>query len=274
MAKLEIGVIVRLKAEPEPEIQKVADLGLRSCQVCSWDPNVWTEQAGERLLEAAGRLGVMISSFWSGYPGPKVWNFVDGPRTIGLVPPEYRAERVEALKKAAEFAGKLKLRSITTHLGFIPEDPRDPRFDGTVEAIKQVADRCSRLGIEFWFETGQETPVTLLRTIEKVGTGNLGLNLDPANLIMYGKANPVDALDVFGSYVREVHAKDGVYPTDGTKLGREVPLGEGKVNFPLLVGKLKSLGFAGALTIEREIKEGPQQIRDINRAIELLRPLC
>ena len=274
MAKLVIGTIVGLKAEPRQQIQKVVDLGLRSCQVVSWDPTVWTDQAGHRLTEVTQELGVKVSSFWSGYPGPKAWNFLDGPRTIGLVPPEYRAERVEALKKAAEFAAKFKLGSITTHVGFIPEDPRDGLFEGAVEALKQVAGRCGELGLEFRFETGQETPVTLLRTIERIGMDNLGINLDPANLILYGKANPVDALDVFGRYVREVHAKDGLYPTDGTKLGKEAPLGEGKVNFPVLIPKLKAMGFSGALTIEREIKEGEQQMRDIRKAIDLLTPLC
>ncbi|MCK4601181.1 MAG: sugar phosphate isomerase/epimerase [Phycisphaerae bacterium] len=273
MAKLEIGVIVPLVNEPEPEMQKVADLGLRSCQVVSWDPAVWTDRTGERLIAAAEKLGVEITTFWSGYPGPAVWNFIEGPTTIGLVPPEYRQMRVEVLKKAADFAAKLKLASITTHVGFLPENPNDPMYDGAVGAIGQVAGHCADLGIGFWFETGQETPVTLLRTIERVATGNLGINLDPANLILYGKANPIDALDVFGKFVRGVHAKDGLYPTDGDNLGKEVPLGEGKVNFPALAAKLKSLGFAGALTIEREIA-GEQQIVDIKKAIELLRPLC
>lgn len=274
MTKLTIGVIVRLKAEPEAEIRKVADLGLHSCQVCSWEPEVWTDDAGQRLTAACQELNVKVSSFWAGYPGPKKWNFTEGPSTIGLVPPQYRAMRVAALKQAAEFAAKFHLGSITTHVGFIPEDPADPLFAGTVDALREIATHCRDLGIEFRFETGQETPVTLLRTIERIGTDNLGINLDPANLILYGKANPVDALDVFGRYVRELHAKDGLYPTDGTKLGKEVPLGEGKVNFPLLIARLKSWGFSGALTIEREIKEGPQQIADILKAVELLTPLC
>ena len=109
--------------------------------------------------------------------------------------------------------------------------------------------------------------------IQDLGEDNLGVNLDPANLLMYGKANPVDALDVFGRYVRDVHMKDGLYPTDGDHLGKEVSLGEGKVNVPALVAKLKSIGYAGPLTIEREIS-GDQQIADIRKAIALLEPLC
>jgi len=114
--------------------------------------------------------------------------------------------------------------------------------------------------------------VAMLRLIEDVGTGNLGINLDPANLILYGKASPVDSLDVFGRYVRCLHAKDGVYPTDGQHLGKEVPLGKGKVNFPKLIAGLADLNYKGALVIEREIS-GPQQSRDIRTAVTYLRRL-
>ena len=113
------------------------------------------------------------------------------------------------------------------------------------------------------FETGQETPVTLRRVIEDVGTDNLGINLDPANLILYGKGNPVDALDVFGEYVCDIHAKDGKYPTGGHDLGEETIVGKGKVNFPLFIARLKEIGYNGTLIIEREIW-GEQQIKDIN----------
>jgi sugar phosphate isomerase/epimerase len=177
-----------------------------------------------------------------------------------------------ALKAGADFAKKIGAPSITTHVGFIPEDPNDPRYRGTIDALTELSLYCAGQDLQFWFETGQETPVTLLRAIEDIGAANLGINLDPANLLMYGKANPVDALDVFGRYVRGVHAKDGDYPTNGRQLGPEKALGEGRVDFPRLVPKLKSMGFQGALTIEREIS-GPKQIDDIKAAIRLLEPL-
>lgn len=109
------------------------------------------------------------------------------------------------------------------------------------------------------FETGQETPVTMLRCFEKVGTDNLGVNLDTANLILYGRSNPVDALDVFGKYVRNIHAKDGCYPTNGHDLGRETRLGEGKVDFRALFVKLRELGYDSDVTIERELAEDSQE---------------
>ena len=272
MAKLKLGTMVSLAGGPDKELAKVHELGLPTCQVSNWEPRHFTDEMARELVAACGKYSVEVTTIWTGTPGRTVWNLVDGPRTIGLVPDWMRAVRLQALKSGADFAKKVGVPSITTHAGFIPEDPNDPRYMGTIDALKEIAGHCANLGLQFWFETGQETPVTLLRAIEDIGTSNLGINLDPANLLLYGKANPVDALDVFGGYVRGMHAKDGEYPTNGRELGREKALGEGRVDFPRLVPKLKSFGFQGALTIEREIS-GPQQIEDIKRAIRLLEPL-
>ena len=189
--------------------------------------------------------------------------------TLGLVPREYREVRLQQLLNGSDFARKLGADQVATHVGFIPEDPNMELYGEVVQAVRTVAERCAQNEQYFLFETGQETPVTLLRTIHDVGLDNLGINLDPANLIMYGKANPVDALGVIGKYVRDVHAKDGCYPTDGRTLGCETPLGEGMVNFPALIKGLQALGYDGAITIEREIS-GEQQIADIMKAKALL----
>ena len=269
--KLQIGVMTHISTTPEEAMGKIAELGLHSCQ-CMWPAGGRLELA-KHLRQAADDAGVTITTLWAALPGPSTWNFIEGPITIGLVPPEFRMARVEALVQAAAVAAEIGVQSITTHVGFIPEFPGDPLYQGTLVALKTVAQTCQAHGVEFWFETGQETPITVLRTIEDIGTPNLGINLDPANLLMYGKANPVDALDVFGQWVRGVHAKDGEYPTDGRDLGVEKPMGEGRVNFPVLVPKLKALGYKGHLTIEREIS-GPQQVADIQRAVAILEPLC
>lgn len=271
-AKLEIGVMLSTRPSAEEAMKKVADFGLKACQV-HWSAANGTLDEAKELRDAADKYGIEIATLWAMPNGRMVWNFVEGPTTIGIVPPASRSERVLQLQNAARIAAEIGVPSITTHLGFIPEFPGDEDYFGTVQAIKSIANVCLDGGIEFWFETGQETPVTMLRTIEDVGTGNLGVNLDPANLLMYGKANPVDALDVFGKYVKGCHAKDGEYPVNGTNLGCEKPMGEGRVNFPLLVPKLKEVGFTGVLAIEREIS-GPRQIDDINRAIAILKPLC
>lgn len=269
--KNEVGVITRLTAD-QPCYAHVAEFGLKCCQLCSWDPDIWTDELAERARAESQETGVRPTSFWAGYSGPKVWDFVEGPTTLGLVPEEFRAQRVAEQKKAADFAKVLGVPAIITHLGFIPENAADPEFEAVVGAVREVAEHCRSLGLEYWFETGQETPVTMLRLIEQVGTGNLGVNLDPANLILYGRANPIDALEVFGSFVRNIHAKDGLYPTDPMKLGKEVKVGTGLVRFPEFVRRLGQLGFQGEFIIEREIR-GDQQKKDIAETVDYLRNL-
>jgi len=267
-----IGVIVGVPSRG-PVLQAAGEMGLKVVQPCCWDKEIFVDakRAAEVRLEAE-EADIVLTSLWAGWPGPGVWDFQDGPLTLGIVPAQYRAERVAALKKAGEFAKELGVPAIVTHLGFIPENAKDPLFEEVVEAVRDIAMHLKSLGLEFWFETGQETPVTMLRLIECVGTGNLGVNLDPANLILYGRGNPVDSLDVFGRYVRSVHAKDGMYPTDPMKLGREVKVGEGRVRFPEFVKRLGEIGFEGALIIEREIS-GEQQRRDIEETIIYLESL-
>jgi sugar phosphate isomerase/epimerase len=272
MSTLKLGAFTFLHAENGADFSPLTVMGLPTCQLCNWQPMSITREMAERARDAAAAAGIEITLYWCGYTGPAVWNYIDGPSTIGLVPEEYRAVRVEELKRGAEIAAWLGVQDMATHVGFLPLDAKDPNYIGTVDAVRAIAEYAGERGVTFNFETGQETPMVLLRCIQDVGLPNLGINLDPANLLLYGNGNPVDALDIFGTYVRGVHAKDGEYPTDGHFLGEEKPLGEGRVNFPALVPKLKSLGYTGALTIEREIS-GPQQIADIQRAIDLLTPL-
>lgn len=272
MVQLKLGVMAPLEHGPEETLKRVHDLGLPTCQVVCWQRDLFAAVIADRLVAAAEKYAVEITTLWVGVPGPHIWDFVKGPVSIGLVPPEYREERLATLKEGADFAARIGVPSITTHVGFIPENMTNPLYPGVLDALRDIASYCKARNLGFWFETGQETPVILLRVIEDLGLDNVGINLDPANLLMYGKANPVDALDVFGQYVRGVHAKDGEYPTDGRNLGQEKPLGAGRVNFPALIGKLKAWGYTGALTIEREIS-GPQQIADIKHALGVLAAL-
>lgn len=244
---------------------KLRAFGFASCQLCSWEPEKWTDENADGIRALAEKHGIEISSFWCGWEGPKVWDFYEGQRTLGLVPPQYREMRVKNLCDGADFAHRIGLTDVATHMGFIPECPFDPNFEPLCDAIRTVAQHLKTNGQYLLFETGQETPVTMLRCFEQVGMDNLGVNLDTANLILYGKANPVDALDVFGKYVRNLHAKDGFYPVNGHDLGEEVRLGDGKVDFPALFRKLKELGYDAYVTIEREIS-GEQQDEDIRHA--------
>ena len=233
-----------------------------NCQIVSWVPNLWTEENAQLLNRLTKELDITISAFWCGWEGPTDWNFYSGQLTLGLVPPEYRQMRIQNLCDGSDFAKKLGVTDVITHMGYIPENPYDPNFAPLCIAIRTVARHCKKNGQYLLFETGQETPVTLLRCFEQVGESNLGVNLDTANLILYGKANPVDALYVLGKYVRNTHFKDGFYPTTGRELGHECALGQGRANVPGIIAALKNCGYEGPYIIEREIS-GDQQTKDI-----------
>jgi sugar phosphate isomerase/epimerase len=271
MQQTGIGVIVSLESVLAHGVREIQEMGLTVCQLNSWNDALYTPENATKV-KAIVEDKVSITSLWAGWPPPAVWNFYEGPLTLGLVPREYRYRRIEALKRGADFAKMLGLTDVTTHCGFIPENPATTEYREVVIAIREVARYCKDLGLYFNFETGQETPTTLMRTIEEVGLDNLGINLDPANLLLYGKANPCDAVDIFGSLIRGVHVKDGTYPTDGRNLGKETPVGEGLVDFPRLIKKLAAHGYHGPWIIEREIS-GPQQKEDILKAKALLESL-
>ena len=259
---MRLGLIIHIGNDPDAAMAKVKDLGLPTAQVFVSDFTAGLEQ---RLQQSLNKHGIEATALVVGGPGKEVWDFYQGPLTIGLVPRETRAARIAHIKKASDFAKQCGIAAVQTHCGFIPENPNDPAYKETVEAAREAATYCKRNGQMFRYETGQETPITLVRTIRDVGTDNQAVNFDLANLILYGKANPVDAIELLAPYVQGIHAKDGLWPTNPTELGKEVPIGEGKVDFPRIIARLKELNYRGAITIEREIS-GPKQIEDVRAA--------
>ena len=268
---LKTGICVHFNSvdEMSKKFNDMLSEGFDNCQLISWVPALWTDENAAILKKMIDETGVTVSAFWCGWEGPCVWNFYEGQTTLGLVPPEYREMRIKNLCDGADFAAKLGVKDVVTHMGFIPENPNDPQFPLFCDAVRRVAEHLKKNGQNLLFETGQETPVTMLRCFETVGTDNLKVNLDTANVILYGKANPVDALDVFGKYVAGLHAKDGFYPVNGRELGTETRIGDGKVDFTALFRKLKELGYDSYVTIEREI-DGEQQTEDIRYAKKYL----
>ena len=266
-----IGVLMSLRPETDVlcEMRKISDLGATCCQITVWDTACYTEQRAEEILAASKQCGVEVSTLWCGWSGPKEWNFTAGPSTLGIVPAAYRMNRMEEILQGVAFAAKIGVPRVATHVGFLPENMNDPQYADILAALRYLAKKCKEKNVCFLFETGQETPVTLLRVIEEIGLDNVGINMDTANLILYGKANAADAITVFGKYVMDTHIKDGLYPTNGKSLGKEVKVGEGMANVPEVVKRLKAVGYEGNYIIEREIS-GDQQTKDIQETIVYL----
>jgi L-ribulose-5-phosphate 3-epimerase len=262
---MDLGLLVSPFGAPEATFRRVHDIGFNNCFL-SLDGyiNGFTPAIAKQFGDLLAKYSLVATAVEVVGPQPLVWNFLRGPATIGLVPPATRAARIDALRQVSDFAKILGIPQVQTHCGFIPEDPADPLYPGAVEAIRTVAQHCQSNGQYFLMETGQETPTTMSRMIRDVALPNLAVGLDTANLILYGKANPVDAVDILGTHVRSVHAKDGRWPTNPSELGEEVLIGKGLVDFKQVFAKLHALGYTGAITIERETS-GPQQIEDVRQ---------
>ena len=262
---MDLGLIISPFGAPEATFRRVHEIGFNNCFL-SLDGyiNGFTPQIADQFGDLLAKYSLVATTVEVVGPPPLEWNFLRGPSTIGLVPPKTRAARIDALRQVSDFAKLLGIPQVQTHCGFIPEDPADPLYPGAVEAIRAVAQHCQSNGQYFLMETGQETPTTMSRMIRDAAMPNLAVGLDTANLILYGKANPVDAVDILGTHVRSVHAKDGRWPTDPSELGEEVLIGKGLVDFKQVFTKLRRLGYTGAVTIERETS-GPQQIEDVRQ---------
>jgi L-ribulose-5-phosphate 3-epimerase len=265
-----LGLLIAPAKAPEETIRRVHDLGFPTCflsldaYIGKFTPELATQFKGLLVKYQVTATTVEVVG-----PQPLKWNFLEGPATIGLVPRVTRAARIDALKQASDFAKLLGVPQVQTHCGFIPEDPADPLYKEAVAAIREVAQHCAANGQQFLMETGQETPTTMSRTIRDVGQPNLGVGLDTANLILYGKANPVDAVAILGPHVHAMHAKDGRWPTDPDKLGEEVLIGTGIVDFAKVFAGLRKAGYSGAITIERETN-GAQQVEDVRHEKQYL----
>jgi L-ribulose-5-phosphate 3-epimerase len=262
---MELGLLIVPFSAPEEKFRVLRELGLTNCFL-SLDGyiNGFTPQVVSLYRDLIAKYNITVTTVEVVRPEPLKWNFLEGPSTIGVIPPKYRAARIDALRQVSDFAKQLGISQVQTHCGFMPEDPADPLYPGAVEAIRTVAQHCHDNGQYFLMETGQETPTTMSRMIRDVAMPNLAVGLDTANLILYGKANPVDAVDILGPHVRSIHAKDGRWPTDPSQLGEEVLIGKGLVNFREVFTKLHRIGYTGAVTIERETS-GPQQIEDVRQ---------
>ena len=270
---LPLGVMTSLDHHsPLEALTQVREMGFPTCQLgnppAEYIAGPRSAELTAELRAAVRETGIHITAVFIMFPG-HVWDLVDGPRTIGLVPTDTRAERVVHACRMSDWAREAGISEVATHIGFIPEDPNDPTYLPFLRMMRAYCGFVKDNGQTFAFETGQETALTLKRTIEDIGMDNVGVNLDPANLLLYGKDQPLNAVELIGKYVVNTHCKDGSWPISFGLMGEEKPLGAGEVNFPALITRLYGIGYRGPLTIEREI-EGDQQVADITRAKELL----
>ena len=275
MEKWPLGVFASLDAGLGVKLDVAHELGVPTIQLHAPQKATRTPQHAEQFLAQLAELGIQITVVFGGFEGESYADIPTCQRTVGLVPPETRAQRTQELKEIADFARLLGVDAVGLHVGFVPHDTADPLYGEVVAVTRDVCDHCQANGQRLHLETGQESADGLLRFLSDVDRQNLFVNFDPANMILYGSGNPIDALRKVGAHVRSVHCKDAKWADrPGEEWGAEMPLGEGEVGMETFLRTLHELGYDGPLTIEREIPQDPQrQKEEIGQGIGLLNEL-
>jgi sugar phosphate isomerase/epimerase len=275
MEKWAIGVFASVDAGLGVKLEVAHELGVPTIHLHAPHRQTRTPENAARFAARLTEFGITPTVVFGGFEGESYADIPTVVRTIGLVPPETRAERTQEMKEISDFAKLLGCDVIALHLGFIPHDRSAPLYRDVLAVTREVCDHARQNGQNLHLETGQEDADSLVQFIQDVARDNLFVNFDPANMILYGTGEPIAALRKIGGYVRSVHCKDAKWAANpGKEWGQEVPLGQGDVGMENYVRTLKEIGYAGPLTIEREIPQEPErQKAEIGHAVRLLNEL-
>ena len=275
MADWPIGVFTSIDAGLGVKLEVVQELGIPTIQLHAPHRSTRTPAAAEKFVERLEKMNVELTAVFGGFEGESYADIPTVSRTIGLVPPETRAERLREMCEISDFARLLGCNVIALHLGFVPHDTSLPLYQDVLQVTRQLCEHASQNDQALHLETGQETGEGLLTFIADSKCDNLFVNFDPANMILYGTGDPIDTLKQISKYVRSVHCKDAIASDQpGVTWGRETPLGEGQVDMERYLQTLKEIGYTGPLTIERELAEEPErQKAEIQHAVGLLNGL-
>jgi L-ribulose-5-phosphate 3-epimerase len=254
-------------ADPRDLLAQLQGIGIRRVQIAldplrEW-PSVWGV-----LPELCARHGVALVSGMFGTMGEDYSTLESIQRTGGVVPDATWPENWRNIQAAADIAQKLGLKLVTFHAGFLPHEPGGPRLQTLLQRITRIADLFAAKGMELGLETGQETAETLGAFLQKLDRPNVGVNFDPANIILYDNGDPISALQALGPWLKQCHIKDAVKTNAPGTWGAEVPVGAGEVDWPAFLRTLDKLRFQGNLAIEREA--GEQRVADIRTARQFL----
>ena len=256
-------------------VAEVKQLGVR-CGQLGVDPSFEFDNAAvEDWRSALEQEQFTVVTVFAAYTGESYADIPTVQRTVGFIPRDTRIERFERTCAVSDFAAQLGVGSIACHIGFVPEDREHVDYVEVRALVRRICDYAARNRQIFALETGQEPAAVLLDFLRDVDRPNIAINFDPANMILYGTGDPVEALGVLGPHVISVHCKDGLWPPKDQPgaLGTEVPLGAGAVGIERFIAKLKEIGFGGPLNVEREAENQQERLRDIRSAVALLRRL-
>lgn len=282
--ELEVGLMFWGEKTPAQTISAVKALGMH-CGHLGFAGHVPLDGVAGDWKAAAEEQNFGITSIWAAFEGESYADIPTVHRTVGFIPQVTRESRAARARKVIDTGAAMGVPIFACHIGFVPEDESSPDFIAVRDVVRDLCDHAAKHRMTFALETGQESAPVMMRFIQTVERPNLKINFDPANMIMYGTADPIPALETMASQVISVHCKDGTWPPKGEPgaLGTETPLGEGAVGMERFIAKLREIGYQGPLTIEREIsldqdmddrhKEGLSHLEDIRSAVQLLQQL-
>lgn len=278
MYQFSIGVMLdSFRTNVSAALDKAQALGAQGIQVYAtrgeMSPEQLTPEKRREFLKAVKDHGLTVSALC----GDLGKGFGDAALNPGLI---------EQSKRILDLAKDLESDVVTTHIGVVPEDRSNPRYDVMQDACGQLAEYADSMQAHFAIETGPEKAVTLKAFLDGLHSTGVAVNLDPANFVMVTGDDPVQAVYTLKDYIVHTHAKDGrriyyrkpeeVYGLEEAEMLAspsfiELPLGEGDVDFPAYLKALHEIGFSGFLTIEREVGEDPE--KDIGMAVKFLENL-
>ena len=277
MQKWAIGVFASVDAGLGVHLDVAKELGISTVQIHSPHQHTRTAEVAATFLQRCRDAGITVTCVFGGFDGESYADIATTARTVGLVPEATRAARVQEMKEISDFAKLLGVGCVGLHIGFVPADRQGASYKSLLAVTRDLLDHVKHNGQNLHLETGQESADHLLEFIHDVGRDNLFINFDPANMILYGTGDPIEALKKVGHLVRSVHCKDAKWAAldqRGTGWGTEVALGDGDVGMETYLRTLLAVGYTGPLTIEREIAHDPvQQKADIGQALRLLESL-
>ena len=255
---------------PEALLENLRAIGIPRVQLgldpIREHPEVWGQTA-----ELFAREQVTIVSGMFGTIGEDYSTLDSIRQTGGIVPDQHWEQNWKNIQQNATLTRGLGLRFVAFHAGFLPHDENDPALPKLRDRLARIADLFGGLGIEVGFETGQEDAVTLRTFLEKLNRPNVGVNFDPANMILYDKGDPIQALRTLGPWLKQCHIKDALRTTVPGTWGQEVVVGTGQVDWRAFFQTLDEQKFGGDLCIEREA--GDQRVADIRAGREYLERL-
>jgi sugar phosphate isomerase/epimerase len=270
-----IGVFTSLDAGLGVDLDVARQLEIPTIQIHAPHPGSRNKETAKKIIDRLKPYQIEITAVFGGFEGESYADIPTVVRTVGLVPKESRAKRLAEMKEISDFSVMLGCPVIALHLGFVPHDRESADYRDVVAVTRELCDYAALNGQCLHLETGQETADALLQFIADTKCSNLHVNFDPANMILYGAGEPIEALKKLAGLVHSVHMKDAKWADQpGVKWGQEVPLGQGEVGIERYLKALKEIGYVGPLTIEREIPQEPErQKSEIGQAVQLIQSL-